>query len=189
MNQEKIVVSVLLQPFLAKAATPALRSVRVGLVMIGLALACDVSAAKEVFPGKTWEQREPAQMGLDAAKLDKLAGQLGGRGCVVKDGYVVKTWGDQAQVADWLSSAKPVLSTMLFFAIEEGKVRNVDQPIADFGWELMEKDRSMTFRHLATMTSGYARPEVPGAAWAYNDYGIQLYFSPTTPGRVCREHT
>ncbi len=33
----------------------------------------------------------------------------------------------------------------------------------------------MTFRHLATMTSGYARPEPPGQAWAYNDYAIQLY--------------
>ncbi len=33
----------------------------------------------------------------------------------------------------------------------------------------------MTFRHLADMTSGYARPEPPGAAYAYNDYAIQLY--------------
>jgi CubicO group peptidase (beta-lactamase class C family) len=33
----------------------------------------------------------------------------------------------------------------------------------------------MTLRHLANMTSGYARPEEPGRAWAYNDYAIQLY--------------
>ena len=33
----------------------------------------------------------------------------------------------------------------------------------------------MTLRHLASMTSGYARPEEPGKAWAYNDYAIQLY--------------
>ena len=33
----------------------------------------------------------------------------------------------------------------------------------------------MTFRHLANMTSGYARPEEPGKAWAYNDFAIQLY--------------
>ena len=25
------------------------------------------------------------------------------------------------------------------------------------------------------MTGGYARPEPPGAAWAYNDFAIQLY--------------
>ena len=33
----------------------------------------------------------------------------------------------------------------------------------------------MTFRHLANMMSGYGRPDSPGAAWAYNDYAIQLY--------------
>jgi len=52
---------------------------------------------ESALPGKNWEQREPAQLGVDAALLDQLANQLGGRGCVVKDGYVVKAWGDQAQ--------------------------------------------------------------------------------------------
>ena len=41
-----------------------------------------------------------------------------------------------------------------------------DARIADFGWDLLPKDRAMTFRHLASMTSGYARPEPPGEAWA-----------------------
>ncbi len=112
---------------------------------------------------------------MDATKLEELAKRLGGRGCVIKSGYVVKSWGDQAQVADWLSSAKPVLSTMLFFAIEEGFVKSVDQPIRDFGWELKEKDRNISFRHLGSMSSGYARPESAGEAWAYNDFAIQLY--------------
>ncbi len=54
----------------------------------------------------------------------------------VKDGFAVKSWGDQAERRDWLSSAKPVLSTLLFSAIQEGKVKSVDQPLADFGWKL-----------------------------------------------------
>ena len=33
----------------------------------------------------------------------------------------------------------------------------------------------MTLHHLANMTSGYALPERPGAAWGYNDYAITLY--------------
>src|SRR5262249_31157027 len=70
---------------------------------------------------------------------------------------------------------KPVLSTLLLFAVQEGKLKSVDDKIGDFGWELREKDRAMTFRHLGAMTSGYARPEPPGAAWSYNDYAIQLY--------------
>ena len=77
-----------------------------------------------VFPQKTWAAKSPAELGLDAAKLDELANMLGGRGCVVKNGYVVKTWGSQSRKSDWLSSAKPVLGTLLMFAMQEGLVRN-----------------------------------------------------------------
>ncbi|MBX3438376.1 MAG: serine hydrolase [Planctomycetaceae bacterium] len=122
-----------------------------------------------------WPVREPAALGLDAAVLDQLAEHLEGRGCVVRDGCVAKAWGDQAVRTDWFSSAKPVLSTLLFFAVEEGLVTSVDQPIAEFGWDLKPKDRGITFRHLGSMSSGYARPEGPGEAWAYNDFAIQLY--------------
>ena len=135
----------------------------------------DDRPAEIVFPEASWSQRAPGELGLDAGKLDEVARSLGGRGCVIRYGHVVKSWGDQAEVGDWFSSAKPVLSTMLFFAIQEGRVKSVDQPLVDFGWELSSKDRTMTFRHLGSMSSGYARPEPPGAAWAYNDFAIQLY--------------
>ncbi|MBI2424281.1 MAG: DUF5060 domain-containing protein [Candidatus Hydrogenedentes bacterium] len=131
--------------------------------------------AGDVFPGAAWEERAPEACGADGDALEALAQRLGGRGCVVKDGVAIKTWGDQALVGDWFSSAKPVLSTLLFFAIEEGKAASVDQPIADFGWPLQERHRGITFRHLGAMSSGYARPEGAGEAWAYNDYAIQLY--------------
>ncbi len=145
-------------------------------VMFGVLLAAFVSAAADdAFPGVEWEQREPGALGLDGAELDEVAARLGGRGCVIKDGYIVKSWGDLAQSGDWLSSAKPVLSTILFFAIEEDLVKSVDQPIAEFGWDFRPKDKGITFRHLGAMSSGYARPEGPGEAWAYNDFAIQLY--------------
>jgi CubicO group peptidase (beta-lactamase class C family) len=133
----------------------------------------DTSAT--VFPGKAWESRSPAELGLNGEKLLALERTLAGRGCVVKNGYVVAAWGDQSVRSDWYSSAKPVLSTLLLFAVKESRVSGVDQPIAEFGWALKPKDRAMTFRHLGTMTSGYARPEKPGEAWAYNDFAIQLY--------------
>ena len=128
-----------------------------------------------VFPEAHWRERQPAELGLDGSKLDALAALLGGRGCVIKNGAVVKTWGAQSQRGNWASSSKPVLSTLLFFAIDQGKLAGVDARVGDQGWKLADKDRAMTFAHLANMTSGYARPEPPGAAWAYNDYAIQLY--------------
>ncbi len=145
------------------------------LLSLLVVAAVNVAARANHFPGEHWETHTPQEAGMDADALDALASALGGRGCVVKDGYVVKTWGDQAERSDWLSSAKPVLSTLLFFTIQEGKVKSVDQPIIEFGWPLIGKDQGITFRHLGAMTSGYARPDPPGAAWAYNDFAIQLY--------------
>ncbi len=104
-----------------------------------------------------------------------LAPGLGGRGCVLRNGQLVTEWGDQALRRDVLSSAKPVMTTLLFFAIQERKLRSLDTRLADYGWELAPKDRSMTFAHLTSMTSGYGRPEAPGTAWAYNDYADNLY--------------
>jgi hypothetical protein len=139
------------------------------------ARAASPAPRRPVFPGAAWEEAPPDSLGMDGAPLDEIASALGGRGCVVRDGRVVKAWGSQSETGDWLSSAKPVLSTLLFFAIEEGRVGGVGTPVVEFGWKLAPKDRPMTFAHLANMVSGYARPEPPGAAWAYNDYAIQLY--------------
>jgi CubicO group peptidase (beta-lactamase class C family) len=148
-----------------------------GPSVVALVLAVFLSAATGdvIFPGAAWQSKSPDELGLEDTRLEAVAAALGSRGCAIKDGYVVKAWGSQDQVGDWFSSAKPVLSTLLMFAVQEGKVKSVDQPLLDFGWELLPKDRTMTLRHLASMTSGYARPEEPGKAWAYNDYAIQLY--------------
>jgi Putative Ig domain/Beta-lactamase len=113
---------------------------------------------------------------MDSAKLNQLAAHLGGRGCVVRHGYLVKCWGDVITRSDWYSSMKPVLSTLLFFAAQEGKVSGVDAKVDPWwGGRLSAKDKSMTFRHLGAMTSGYARGEAPGAAYAYNDFASALY--------------
>lgn len=143
-----------------------------GLLLPG---AGQVLRAGAVFPGAAWEFRSPAQVGMDAAQLDRFAGNVGGVGCVVRNGYMVKTWGSQSAKADWASASKPVVTTLMFFALKEGRLSSVDALIRDFGWSLNVKDQAMTFRHLANMISGYSRSEDPGAAWAYNDYGIQLY--------------
>ena len=134
-----------------------------------------------VFPGKHWETRTPAQVGMDAAKLDAFAADVGNRrGCIVKDGYMVYTWGDITSKLDWASAMKPVMSTMLFFAIHEGKLASVDALVNPYvekalGKSLNMKDQTMTFRHLANMVSGYGRVEAPVEAWAYNDWAINLY--------------
>jgi len=128
-----------------------------------------------VFPGSKWELRSPSDVNLDSSKLNQFVSNVGGDGVIIKDGYLVKSWGNKSSKKDWASAAKPVISTLLFFAVEEGKLSSVDSKIRDWGWNLSNKDAGMTFRHLANMVSGYTRGEKPGDAWAYNDYGIKLY--------------
>ncbi|MEW6306961.1 MAG: serine hydrolase, partial [Verrucomicrobiota bacterium] len=128
--------------------------------------------------------RTPAQVGLSREKLEALRDLVGGRGCVVRHGYMAFTWGDQSQSSDVASAFKPVLSTLLLFAIQEGKLKSPDDLVADFEPRLKTlnngKDTTMTWRHLASQTSGYGLTEKPGAAYSYNDYALALYYDTLT---------
>ena len=134
------------------------------------------ASAGTVHPGIQWQTRTPAQVGLIKSKLDEFRNATGANaGVIIKDGYLVYSWGSVAGKVDWASASKPLASTMLFFAIEEGRLTSVHDLVADQGWDLIPKDRTMTYEHLASMTSGYALPEAPGGAWGYNDYAITFY--------------
>ncbi len=154
---------------------------RISVLLVSLFASRIETRAAEVFPQESWQTKNPRQVNLHAENLSAFAKAVGGDGVVIRDGYLVKTWGKPERQADWASSCKPVISTLLLFAIQEGKLKSVDDPVRPWvqkrwpGKDLIEKDRSMTFRHLADMTSGYARTERPGTHWAYNDYAIKLY--------------
>ena len=128
-----------------------------------------------VFPGATWESKTPEELGCDSSKLSQLASNIGGNGIIVRQGYVIYTWGDPAAEGEWASAVKPLYGTMLFFATEENRVSGIHDLIGNHGWTMSSEDQTMEFYHLANMTSGYMRPEYPGSAWAYNDYAMSLY--------------
>lgn len=112
-----------------------------------------------VYPGVTWEIRAPKRVGLSSAKLDGMKGLVGGRGCVVRHGYMVYTWGDPGQRADVASASKPVNAHFLFRAAEEGRITGLDEEVSK--WEsrlnginaaLGNQDRNITWRHMANQT-------------------------------------
>lgn len=140
-------------------------------------------SSKVQFPEKKWRRKIPGSLGLKKKELDRLARTIGGAGVVIKDGYIVKTWGSQTTKYLWDSASKPIFSTLLFFAINEGRVASVDEKIKKWGWKLKGKDRQISFRNLANMTSGYTRIEASGQRWSYNDFGFGLY-AKTILGKV-----
>lgn len=150
-----------------------------------LLLAVDPMAADEpVFPGETWTIKAPKQVGMDSTKLKEFSDLVGGRGCVVRDGCLVYTWGDAAKRGDVASACKPWFSHFLFKALDDGKLQSVDERVAA-RWEprlntlnaaLGFKDREITWRHFATQTSCYGISDRPGTAFCYNDWQMALFW-------------
>lgn len=154
------------------------------IFILSFLLSLAAQAGENVYPEAHWEQRPPEQVGLSRGKLAALRQLVGGRGCVVRHGYLVYSWGDQARSYDVASAFKPVLSTLLLMAVQEGRLNSVDELVADFEPRLKTlndgKDAGITWRHLASQTSGYGLSEAPGAAYSYNDFALTLYYSRLT---------
>ena len=158
-------------------------------LLLALLLSCSCAAQQlshqnNVYRGVAWEIRQPEDVALSRAKLDALRDLVGGRGCVVRHGYMVYAWGDQSKSGDVASAMKPVISTLLLLAIQEGKLPSADSLVADFEPRLKAlndgKDAAITWRHLASQTSGYGLMESPGQAYSYNDFALTLYYDVLT---------
>lgn len=155
-------------------------------LIVSVALLLNVAsaaAAETVYPGKDWAKKTPAEVGMDAAKLREFSRFVGGRGCVIRHGYMVYTWGEVSRRADVASAAKPFYAHLLLKAVEDGKIESVDEKVARWEPRLMGinrkldyKDRLMTWRHMANQTSCYQLVEKPGTAYAYNDWQMALFW-------------
>lgn len=132
------------------------------------------------FPEDQWERKGCAELGLDEKVFDGIRDYLGGRGCIVRHGYLAYEWGDCSQPGDVASAAKPWYTTFLLLAVREGLLNSVDVPVTARVPELRDlggsdKDAKMTFAHMANQISCYGVRESPGTAFDYNDYQMALF--------------
>lgn len=134
----------------------------------------------DVFPHQEWIRRSPSQMGISESELMEFAKLIGGNGCIVRNGYMVYEWGDIKKSGDVASAFKPVLTTLLYLAIQNGLVESIHEPISKYQPELFKinngKDGKITWFHLANQISGYGLKESPGEAYSYNDFALALYY-------------
>ncbi|MBI4660111.1 MAG: hypothetical protein HY735_14825 [Verrucomicrobia bacterium] len=126
--------------------------------------ATDQTAAV-VWPAPEWTAASPEIQGMSTSKLDAFRDFVGGRGCVVRDGFMVYTWGDRAIRTMVYSACKPWISHFVFKAVEEGRIPSLDQKVSV--WEprlnginaaLGYKDRDITWRHMANQISAEMIP-------------------------------
>lgn len=149
----------------------------------GKSPAAQAAIGAAVWPGRTWVTRDPAEVGMDPEKLAALADYTGGRGCVVRHGYMIYSWGSQSRRDYVYSAEKPWYAHFLWKALEDGKIPSLDQKVNvweprlnDINADLGYKDCNITWRHLANQTSCYGVRDNPGEAFNYNDYQMALFW-------------
>ena len=141
------------------AAAPSRAALR---IVLSVALSVPVLAATATSyypPPGSWAKKAPAEVGMDAVKLDeavtfarahesnrqmdfsdqeRIFGSLLGsiptrrahtNGLVVYKGYVVAEFGDTTWVDPTYSVAKSMLSTLAAIATRDGRIRSLDEPV------------------------------------------------------------
>ncbi|HVK02957.1 MAG TPA: serine hydrolase domain-containing protein [Armatimonadaceae bacterium] len=110
-----------------------------------------------------------AARGIDPGALDRLVTKAGATHSdalvVMKDGEIVaeKYFGSYQSPIALMSVTKPFLALAVGALLDEGKIKTLDQPVADFfpEWRGMPRHARITVRHLLTHTSGL-KAEVSG---------------------------
>ncbi len=153
------------------------------VLLIALAVllmaAAGCTAAAPTLPGKTWHTASPAEVGMNQEILDSLASYAGGRGCVIRHGKLVYSWGDITARGDVASAAKVVYSYFLQHALDTGRIPSVDQPVVQWEsrlTELGEQGTTITWRDFGNQTVCYGLSELPGTAYDYNDWAMALFW-------------
>ncbi len=116
-----------------------------------------------IFPGPSWIRSTPAKQGMDPEKLSQALAYLeshslhnGNRELVIiRNGYMIFEGLQADSVHNIWSCTKTFTSAILGMLVDEGRL-NLDDPAATFEPLLQEQYAEVTFRHFATMTSGYS---------------------------------
>ncbi len=126
----------------------------------------------------------------------------GPAGLIVKDGYIVASWGDTKRVDMTFSVTKSYLSTTAGLAFDDGLISSIQDKVKDYVWdETFEEDHNskITWEHLLQQTSDWSgalfglydwadRPDregklddwryrklnEPGSTYKYNDVRVNV---------------
>ena len=66
---------------------------------------------------------------------------------------------DKKRIGNSFSMAKSIVSILIGVAMEEGKIKSLDEPVANYLKEFNDEKKNITIRHLLTMSSGLSWSE------------------------------
>lgn len=70
-------------------------------------------------------------------------------------------WGehDENRISNSFSMAKSIVSLLIGVALDEGKIKSLDEPVANYLSEFNDEKKDITIRHILTMSSGLSWSE------------------------------
>ena len=118
---------------------------------------------ESVFPGKEWLVSTPEKQGIDSNKMNEALDYLASKSkhnlnkevLIIRNGYQIFAGENVDSVHNIWSCSKTFTSTVLGLLIDDGKI-SLDDKTASYEPLLKEYYPDATFRHFATMTSGYS---------------------------------
>ncbi|WP_196888979.1 serine hydrolase domain-containing protein [Aureivirga sp. CE67] len=90
-------------------------------------------------------------------------------GLILKNGYIIKEWGDVKRVDMICSATKSFLSTLLGVAIDEGRIKSIKDKVSDYIKDEKfhgKHNSQITWEHLVTQTSDWYGEIWGGYDWA-----------------------
>jgi CubicO group peptidase (beta-lactamase class C family) len=144
------------------------------------------------WPDQQWDRSSLDQQGIDSTIIKQLDEYISKYHykvdslLIVRNGYLVKdnyaNSYDSKTRHQIYSVTKSIISALVGIALEEGKIQSIDQPIADYFPEMMNDTsitkKSITIKHLLTMTSGFNWPELAIPYTSSENPLVQMYESP-----------
>ena len=129
------------------------------------------------WPGATWDELAPAEVGADASLLEDAFDYAAQPRMntqsvvVVKDGAIIGEWYDSGEDADsvatsW-SMAKSVVSALIGMHLDEGTIGSLDDSIADYLTDWAgTPEAAVTLRDLLEMRSGLSSAGDASIYWS-----------------------
>ncbi|MCM4160371.1 serine hydrolase [Antarcticibacterium flavum] len=117
--------------------------------------------------------RQAILKGFEQEPFHEISGPTkkrgGPAGMIIKDGYVISSWGDTQRVDMTFSVTKSFLSTTGLLALQEGLIANAGEKVAQYVWDGTfdgEHNSKVTWQHLLDQTSDWSGNLWGGYDWA-----------------------
>lgn len=132
-----------------------------------------INFAEENEYSDSRDLRQAILKGFEQEPFHEISGPTkkrgGPAGLIIKDGYVISSWGDVQRVDMTFSVTKSFLSTIALLAMQDDLIGDAEEKVSRYVWDGTfdgQHNRTITWRHLLDQTSDWSGQLWGGYDWA-----------------------